>query len=82
MVKVPDLYDRCRRRRRWTLDRRVHPEPQKSPHIDILCIKMIPMSSRTLWGRSRTYTTDDADAGGENVPIGHIPSPRNHSDSI
>ena len=34
------------------------------------------MPSRTLWWWSRTSTTDDADAGDDNVPVGSIPGPR------
>ena len=34
------------------------------------------MPSRTSGWWSRTSTTDDADAGDENVPVGTIPCPR------
>ena len=44
----------------------------------MLYTKLTGMSSRTSWWWSRTYTTDDADAGDENVSVGSIPSPRNH----
>ena len=40
---------------------------------------MILMLSPTSWWWSRTYTTDDAVAGDKNVPVGSIPSPKNHS---
>ena len=36
------------------------------------------MPRQTYWWWSRTSTTDDADAGDKNVPVGSIPSPRNH----
>ena len=36
------------------------------------------MPSGTSWWWSRTYTTDDANASDENVPVGSIPSPRDH----
>ena len=78
LVVVPDLYGRQRRRRRRKRVRRHHPEPHIPSHIDILYIKIIIMPSPTSWWRSRTSTTDDADAGDENVPIGSIPGPRNH----
>ena len=46
-VNVPDLYDRrCRRRRRKRV-RRQHPGPQGPTYIDIIYIKMIPISSPT-----------------------------------
>ena len=45
--------------------------------MDILYTKLTGMPSRTSWWWSRTYTTDDADAGDENVPVGSILSPRN-----
>ena len=36
------------------------------------------MPSRTSWWWSRTYLTDNADVRDKNVPVGRIPSPRNH----
>ena len=36
------------------------------------------MPSRTSWWWSRTYMTDDADVRDKNVPVGRIPSLRNH----
>ena len=46
--------------------------------MDILYTKLTGMSSPISWGWSRTYTTDDADAGDENVPVGSILGPRDH----
>ena len=51
---------------------------KESTYIDILYTKLTGMPSRTSWWWSRTSTTDDADAGDENVPVGSILSPRNH----
>ena len=77
VVKVPDLYDRRRRCWRRKRARRQHPEPQEPPHIDIIYIKMTLIISPTSWGRFQTCTTH-AGGGGENVPVGSIPSLRYH----
>ena len=43
----------------------------------MLYTKLTGMSSRTSWWWSRTYTTDDADAGDENVSRRQHPEPQN-----
>ena len=77
MVMVPDPY---RRRLQYQGRRHVHSlhhVSQEPPEIDILYIKMIPMTSPTSWWWSRTHIANVADARGADMSIASIMSPKN-----
>ena len=76
MVMVVDLYDRQRRRQGRRHVPRHHHGPQEPPNIDILCMKLIGMDSRTSSRWSQTYMTDDAGARDADMSPVTILSPR------